>query len=188
MSSLKRICWSVLVVNALGCLLVAAVGASAQNVPSVTRPSGFAVSPRVVDLPDDDEKRPATEHPHHRLPDRDSGENRDDAARQRNPEPRVKAFPRPSFNGIGATGFAPPDTNIAVGPSRIVETVNLQYAVYSKTGALLAGPKSLGSLWSPLGAPCGTTNNGSDPIVQYDKVADRWLITQMGSTSAPQFQ
>ena len=187
MSSPKKIPWSVLFVSALGCLLVVVVGASAQNVPSITRPSAFAVSPRVVDLPDDDEKRPATEHPHHRLPDRDHGENRDDDARQRNPEPRVKAFPRPAFNGIGANGFAPPDTNIAVGPNHIVETVNLRYAVYNKNGALLAGPKSLASLWTPLGAPCGT-NSGSDPIVQYDKVADRWLITQIGSSSAPFFE
>jgi len=185
MSTPKKIRSSVLFVNALIWLLVVAVGASAQNGPSVTRASAFAVSPRVVDLPDDHEKHPATEHPHHRLPDRDNGENRDDDARQRHPEPRVKAFPRPAFNGIGATGFAPPDTNIAVGPNHIVETVNLQYAVYSKSGALVAGPKSLSSLWTSLGAPCGTANKGSDPIVQYDKVADRWVITQMGSTSSP---
>src|SRR2546423_222755 len=118
MSSPKKIRWSVPFINASMWLLVVAIGASAQNSPSVTRPSAFAVSPRVIDLPDDDEKHSATERPYHRLPDRDSGENRDDDARQRNPEPRVKAFPRPSFNGISANGFAPPDTNIAVGPSR----------------------------------------------------------------------
>src|SRR5437016_2117517 len=182
----RKIRWSGLLIAALMCLLLASIGASAQNGPSVTRPSAFAVSPRVVDLPDDNEQHPATEHRRRPLPKRD-GQDQDDDARQRNPEPRVKAFPHPSFNGIGANGFAPPDTNIAVGPNHIVETVNLQYAVYSKSGALLSGPKSLGSLWGPLGVPCGT-NNGSDPIAQYDKVADRWLITQMCSTSAPYFE
>src|SRR5437016_9370461 len=150
MSTPKRIRSSVLLVNALIWLLVVAVGALAQNAPSVTRPSAFAVSPRVVDLPDDNEQHPATEHRRRPLPKRD-GQDQDDDARQRNPEPRVKAFPHPSFNGIGANGFAPPDTNIAVGPNHIVETVNLQYAVYSKSGGLLSGPKSLGSLWGPLG-------------------------------------
>ena len=77
MSTPKRIRSSVLLVNALIWLLVVAVGALAQNAPSVTRPSAFAVSPSVVDLPDDQEKHPATEHPHHRLPDRDNGENRE---------------------------------------------------------------------------------------------------------------
>src|SRR5260370_40029021 len=102
MSSPKKIRWSVLFINALIWLLGVAVWAAAQNSPSITRPSAFAVSPRVVDIPDDDEKRPATEHPHHPLPNRDgqSGQNQDDVARQRNPEPRVKAFPHPSFNGI----------------------------------------------------------------------------------------
>jgi len=33
--------------------------------------------------------------------------------------------------------FAMSDTNIAVGPNHIVETVNLRYAVYNKSGALL---------------------------------------------------
>jgi len=124
-------------------LLMAAVAALAQNSLSVTRASAFAVSPRVVDLNDDNEQHPATERRRHPLPNRDgqNGQNQDDDARQQNPEPRVKAFPRPSFNGIGANGFAPPDTNIAVGPNHIVETVNLRYAVYNKSGALLVGPK-----------------------------------------------
>src|SRR5262249_41667813 len=42
----------------------------------------------------------------------------------------------------------------------------------------------LGSLWSALGGSCGT-NNGGDPIVQYDKVADRWLMRQRSSNSSP---
>ena len=189
MSSHKRVRWSVFVISIVMWLLMAAVAALAQNSLSVTRASAFAVSPRVVDLNDDNEQHPATERRRHPLPNRDgqNGQNQDDDARQQNPEPRVKAFPRPSFNGIGANGFAPPDTNIAVGPNHIVETVNLRYAVYNKSGALLVGPKALSALWSPLGAPCGA-NTGSDPIAQYDKVADRWVVTQMGSTSAPYFE
>jgi hypothetical protein len=169
------------------CLLLAAVGASAQKTFSVTRPSGFAVSPRVIDMDDSEGQNPPAEHRHRPLPDRDNRNNQngnDDGARQRQPEPRVKAFPHAFFNGIGANGFAPPDTNIAVGPNHIVETVNVRFAVYDKNGALLVGPLSLSSIWSALGPPC-STSNGGDPVVQYDKVADRWLITQLGSTSGP---
>ncbi|PYS11405.1 MAG: hypothetical protein DMG15_17885 [Acidobacteria bacterium] len=168
------------------CLLSAAVGASAQNTLSVTAPSGFAVSPRVTDSQDFEGQNPPKERPHRRLHDRgnENNQNEDDNARQGRPEPRVKAFPHAYFAGVGANGYVPPDTNIAVGPNHIVETVNARYAIYDKNGALLVGPKSLSSLWTALGGPCAT-NNGGDPDVQYDKVADRWLITQLGNTSAP---
>src|SRR5437764_632713 len=75
-------------------------------------------------------------------------QNEDDNARQGRPEPRVKAFPNAYFAGVGANGYAPPDTNIAVGPNHIVETVNTRYAIYDKNGAPLVGPKSLSSLWT----------------------------------------
>lgn len=35
----------------------------------------------------------------------------------------------------------------------------------------------LGDLFAPLGAPCGARDDG-DPVVVYDQLADRWLITQ----------
>ena len=45
-----------------------------------------------------------------------------------------------NFDGIGANGFAPPDTNGSVGSTQFVETMNLQYAVYDKTtGAVVSG-------------------------------------------------
>ena len=173
-------------VSAFICLLLGAVGASAQNTLSVTKPSAFAVSPRLIDVQDSEGQNPPTEHSHRPLPGRGdrNNQNGEDDARQNNPEPLVRAFPQAYFSGVGANGYAPPDMNIAVGPNHIVETVNVQYAIYDKNGALLGGPKSLSSLWTALGAPCGTSNGG-DPVVQYDRLADRWLITQLGSTYAP---
>jgi hypothetical protein len=139
----------------------------------------------VIDLPDDEQQNSTTEQPYHPLQDRGDQNNQgDDPVLQQGPEPRVKGFPKAYFGGIGANGWAPPDPNIAVGPSYIVETVNVEYSVYDKNGALLAGPKALSSLWTPLGGSCAT-NNSSDPIVQYDRLADRWLITQVGNTSGP---
>lgn len=75
-------------------------------------------------------------------------------------------------NWQGTTGTAsPPDPSGAAGPAHYVQAVNLRYIVYNKTGTTLAGPVNLSSLWA------GSTNDG-DPIVMYDKYADRWFIQQ----------
>src|SRR5205823_5081142 len=91
-----------------------------------------------------------------------------------------------NFDGINAYsgGYVPSDNNITVGPNHVVETVNAAYAVYSKTGALLLGPYAIRNLWQGLGGECAA-NNGGDVIVQYDRMADRWMMTQMGSLSNP---
>lgn len=74
-----------------------------------------------------------------------------------------------SFDGINSNA-SPPDPTGAVGPNHIVEMTNTVWAVFDKTGVMAAGfPKSLSD---PLGAGSG------DPIVVYDREADRWLITQ----------
>ena len=80
------------------------------------------------------------------------------------------------FPNFSITG-APPDTNMAVGDTQIVQWVNVQFAVFDKTGALLAGPIDGSNLWSSLGGECAN-NNDSDPIAQFDKAHHRWLLTQ----------
>jgi hypothetical protein len=75
------------------------------------------------------------------------------------------------------SGLVPPDVTIAVGPNHIIEMVNNALAIYSKTGATLLGPIAIHTLWSGIGPPCGTQDAG-DPIVRYDRAADRWLISQ----------
>ncbi len=76
---------------------------------------------------------------------------------------------------------APPDTNGDVGPNHYVQSVNTVFSVYSKTGTRLTGPTALNQLWksAPNGAQFNcTTQSRGDPVVQYDPMADRWLITQ----------
>jgi hypothetical protein len=95
-----------------------------------------------------------------------------------------------SFDGVGqgAFGFtpnaAPPDTNGAVGATQYVQWVNESFAVFSKAGVLLAGPTAGNTLFQALGAthPCAVHNDG-DPIAQYDKLANRWVLTQFSVTS-----
>jgi hypothetical protein len=96
--------------------------------------------------------------------------------------PRLPA-PSNSFAGIGATGSIPPDPNGAVGPRDIVEMVNESFAVFNKdpsrgaVGSIRYGPVANNTLWSGVGGPCQTNNDG-DPIVAYDGIADRWVLTQ----------
>lgn len=97
--------------------------------------------------------------------------------------------------GNGDYGFgvnaAPPDTNGAVGATQYVQWVNESFAVFDKrTGTIAPGfPRAGNTLWSGLtdsnGQPSGcAANNDGDPVVQYDKAANRWIMTQF-SVSNP---
>jgi hypothetical protein len=85
---------------------------------------------------------------------------------------------RAQFPGVGANGYAPPDTNGAAGTTQYVQWVNVQYAVYDKaTGTRILGPSPGNTFWKGFGGPCETSNDG-DPIVQFDKAAQRWVMAQ----------
>src|SRR5205823_10854898 len=93
------------------------------------------------------------------------------------------------FEAMNQTcGCYPPDTNGDVGTTQYAQIVNLTYAVYSKAGSVLFGPVPTNTLWNGFGGACQNTNNG-DPVVKYDQMADRWVVTQFafpnGSGSGP---
>jgi subtilase family serine protease len=100
--------------------------------------------------------------------------------------PAASLIPTPvqSVEGVGnVNGVLPPDTNGDVGPNHFVQWVNLSFAVYSKGTSttpptLLYGPAPANTLWSGFGGPCETRNDG-DPIVRYDHMADRWVMSQL---------
>jgi len=105
-----------------------------------------------------------------------------DSAVQTEVLPFISATTLLNFDGINdaqAGGFVPPDTNASVGSTQVVETVNVAYSVYNKsTGARVMAPKSIQTLYTPLGGVCAT-GNLSDPVVNYDKAAGRWVITMI---------
>ena len=84
-----------------------------------------------------------------------------------------------SFEGMAYSGFYPPDPNGDVGPNHYIQMINIQYAIYDKTGQLLAGPAPIRSLFLGMGGPCETSNGTGDPVVVYDRLADRWLLSQI---------
>ena len=81
-------------------------------------------------------------------------------------------------------GFLPPDTNGDVGPNNYVQTVNVTFRVWDKAGNPLTPVASLNTLFGPLGGSCGSSEDG-DPIVMYDQLADRWLISQFCTVADP---
>ncbi|MGH7845296.1 MAG: hypothetical protein ACREQW_09015 [Candidatus Binatia bacterium] len=103
--------------------------------------------------------------------------------------------PDNTFDGISnadnaaVNGFStvPPDGNGDVGPNHYVETVNVLLEVFDKTGTSLTGPIAIRDLWAGFGGPCETTDDG-DPIVLYDHLADRWLVSQFADVGPPSRQ
>ena len=92
-----------------------------------------------------------------------------------------------NFDGLSANGSAPPDSSGRVGPNHFVEWINTVFAIYDKAGTILYGPASGNTLFTSLGGVCSAFNNG-DPVVQYDGLADRWVLTQfVVNAPAPAF-
>ena len=86
-----------------------------------------------------------------------------------------------SFDGnSNLCGCSPPDPNGAVGPNNVVTMANLHFQIFDKSGNSLFGPAANNTLWSGFGGPCQTENAG-DPVVLYDQLADRWILTQFTS-------
>jgi hypothetical protein len=120
---------------------------------------------------------------HDRAPYRHIGNQPDvDEVAQTEVLPPVSTTSLLNFDGIidsQGGGFVPPDTNASVGAAQVVETVNIAYAVWDKTtGTQIMAPKSIQTLYTPLGGECAT-GNLSDPVVNYDKAAGRWVITMI---------
>ena len=113
-----------------------------------------------------------------------------DGAIQTAPAPLVSAGVGVNVQGVSMTGsvlncsnqlgflVAPPDDNLAVGDTQVVQWVNLCFAVFDKaTGAVIAGPIAGNQFWAGFGGRCESENDG-DIIVQWDKLAHRWLMSQ----------
>ncbi|MCW9015539.1 MAG: carboxypeptidase-like regulatory domain-containing protein, partial [Kangiellaceae bacterium] len=93
-----------------------------------------------------------------------------------------------NFDGMtNPQGYVPPDTNGSVGPNHYVQTVNVSLAIWDKLGNQLVAPVAINSLWAGFGGICETNNNG-DPIVLYDRRADRWMISQFALASGDNHQ
>ena len=92
------------------------------------------------------------------------------------------ANPSPNIDGISGGGN-PPDTNGAPGPNHYIQTINQSFAIFSKAGALLAGPTPIQNLWDDPSVPADDDCRllRSDPYVIYDHLADRFVVTEIAN-------
>ncbi len=78
----------------------------------------------------------------------------------------------------------PPDMTGDVGPKHYVQILNSLIRVFDKNGQPMSPPFKLSSLFESLGTVCSTRNDGL-PVVLYDALADRWLISQTCNAFPP---
>ena len=147
-----------------------------RSLPRIVRPRTFPPDTILEVRPEPAAKRPAV----HRA----KGHSADGVLQLFSPAPTIPA-PLLTFEGLSnqdnfnVFGFRvnPPDPNGEVGPNHYVEMINLVFAVYDKAGNLLLGPVDSGSLWA--GFPIeDCTDPSGDPVVVYDQLEDRWLLSQ----------
>src|SRR5712692_9711688 len=179
----------------LGASLMSVVGAFAKspaliNTLEVSPAVHYDVSPPLWQIPPKPEQPGPREKRHHRLP-LALGTGAPDPVLQSTAGPLVATTAGLNFAGVGDGDYgftpnaAPPDTNGAVGATQYVQWVNESFAVFNKaTGVLVLGPLAGNTLWSGFGGGCETNNDG-DPIVQYDKAANRWVLMQFSVATTP---
>ena len=188
--------------------LTGAVSLSAQSDNVLRNPqvstAGFAVTPPLRDLVKNEptelqfgyHKAAPVLYPKKNLglKSRRTDPNFKDAAAQAAAAPATIPVDQLDWLGIGLGFFgysvpdAPSDANLAIGDTQIVQWVNVQLAVFDLQGnsILMNGQHYVdGSvLFSGL-KNCGATNSGNI-IVQWDKIAHRWVMYQPRLT-APYF-
>lgn len=95
--------------------------------------------------------------------------------------------------GTGLAGFtvqsAPPDTDGDIGPNHYVQIVNSGVTIFNRSGTPVLGPVNTNTFWNGFSGACATTNDG-DGVVRYDRIADRWVISQfsVNGGNGPFFQ
>jgi hypothetical protein len=115
-----------------------------------------------------------------------------DAVEQLFTLPAVSATITHNFDGIadsanGGLRGVPPDENLAVGATQVVEVINTAYQVFDKsTGTSVQSPRQISSIFTGVSGLCGrgpTSPDYTDPIVLYDKQAGRWFIAIVAANS-----
>jgi hypothetical protein len=99
--------------------------------------------------------------------------------------------PIDSIEGIGeglpgyeVTSF-PADTTGAAGTTQYVQWVNTSLAVFDMaTKKAVLGPIDGSILWRGFGGNCENFNDG-DPIVLFDRMANRWVVSQFAVSGTP---
>lgn len=158
--------------------------------PVVRYPLGFTVSAPMRTMPPQAHVRSEPrEMPRHAVPHHGTTGGLVDPVVQSTATGTLTAQSLNNWEGLG-NGYAnftivgvPPDTNLAVGPNHVVQWVNGGFVVFDKTGHQLMAPLDDSTFRG--NSTCNQLGGYSDPIVQYDKTADRWLIGEIAIPAFP---
>jgi len=183
-------------------LSVISVVQGRQTPPTVTGaalvpPDRFDISPALSTIPPVLTEGAGVAHPVRRIPIAPRPPAVGRAARPVDVSIQTSATASPAmlepitgFNGVGGKLYrakvAPSDINGAVGATQFVEWANEAFAVFDKQAAIKYGPADGKVIWKGFGGSCEDDNDG-DPIVQYDKIANRWILTQFAVADGPPF-
>ncbi len=83
------------------------------------------------------------------------------------------------WDGLAATGWIPPDTVSAVGPSHVIEATNSGFAIYSKLGDQKQAYTSFSSFFNSL-KPTGWTGFMYDPRVMWSNEHHKFVMLALG--------
>lgn len=176
----------------LGLLASGALGTGQSSSRVASTPQLAALSAAAHDTsPPLDQAPPVPNDPNRVIPELErtvaanvSPSVRDAAAQTRIASSPSVGSPLQTFDGITRLGigslYYPPDTVGDVGPAQYVEAVNGGIDVFSKTGTSLTGGVTDSAFWSGLAGCSGVSL--TDPTVNYDQFADRWVYGELAYT------
>jgi hypothetical protein len=185
--------WQVIGVVAVAAVLVpTASQVNAQTVQSAVKQD---TSPALSSVPPPPPKAQAAFRKEHRvkrlppLPTKQAAFA--DTAIQTKAPVKLPIGPIDTIEGIGeglpgyqVTSF-PADTTGAAGTTQYVQWVNTSLAVFDKiTKQAVLGPVDGSILWRGFGGNCENSNDG-DPIVLFDRIANRWILSQFAVSGTP---
>ncbi len=88
-----------------------------------------------------------------------------------------------NVDGFSSDGVYPADPNLDVGPNHAILAVNSSSSsllrIFDKNLGTITASKQLNTLTGVAG--------GGDPVVLYDAIADRWLISEFNASGANRF-
>jgi len=87
--------------------------------------------------------------------------------------------PALNFEGVSNVNNGyPADPNGDVSYDHYIQSVNQSFAVWDKSGNMIYGPVDYQTIWDGFPGPW-TNYIWCDPIIKYDRLADRWIICSM---------
>lgn len=139
-------------------------------------PHGPSLTPRVVPL--------------HHPPSHPSGPSVVDPVLQTTTPTLAAAQAVGQWEGLGEgfPGFSvtavPPDANVAVGPNHVVQWVNNALVIFDKQGGVVQTAVDDGTFWG-IFSTCYQGGGFTDPVVKYDRAADRWVVAEVALPLSP---